>query len=41
MKNKKEQFDFYRKYIAFGNRADIEKNNFNNLNIKINKTFYD
>ena len=40
MKNYKEQFEFYRKYIAFGNRADIEKNNSNNLNIKNNKTFY-
>lgn len=38
MKNKKEQFEFYRKYIAFGNCADIIKNNNNNLNIKINKT---
>lgn len=39
MKNYKEQFEFYRKYIAFGNRAD-EENNSNNLNIKNNKTFY-
>lgn len=41
MKNNREQFEFYKKYIAFGNRADIEKNNSNNLNIKINKTFYE
>lgn len=34
----KEQFDFYRKYIAFGNCADIVKIN-KNLNIKTNKTF--
>lgn len=39
MKSNREQFDFYRKYIAFGNCADIVKINKNNLNIKINKTF--
>lgn len=38
MKNNKEQFEFYRKYIAFGNCADVFNNN-NNLNIKINETF--
>jgi hypothetical protein len=41
MKNKKEQFEFYRKYIAFGNRADIEKDFSDNFNIKTNKIFYE
>ena len=39
MKNNKEQFEFYRKYIAFGNCADIFKNNNYNLDIKINTEF--
>lgn len=39
MKSVKQQFEFYKKYIAFGNRADFFKTNKNNLQLKFYRTY--
>lgn len=39
MKNTKQQFEFYKRYIAFGNYADVFKTRSNNLNIKLYQTY--
>lgn len=41
MKNARQQFEFYRRYIAFGNCADLFKTeiNSNNLNLKLYQTY--